>query len=83
MKIICVNGYARSGKDTFCNFAFYHRGLVYTYSTIDEVKKLAKKIGWDGEKDAKGRKFLSDLKDCLTEYNDLPNRYILKQIQIY
>lgn len=81
MKIICVNGYARSGKDTFCNMAFFNRGLVYYYSTIDEVKKFAKILGWDGKKDEKGRKLLSDLKDCLTEYNDLPNKYVLAQIK--
>lgn len=81
MKIICVNGYARSGKDTFCKIAFRERGLVYYYSTIDEVKKFAKILGWDGKKDEKGRKLLSDLKDCLTEYNDLPNKYVLTQIR--
>lgn len=81
MKIICVNGYARSGKDTFCNFAFYNRGTVYPFSTIDEIKKIALQFGWDGQKDAKGRKFLSDLKDCLTEYNDFPTNYIITQIK--
>lgn len=81
MKIICVNGYARSGKDTFCEYAFVNRGLVYNHSTIDIVKKIAVDIGWDGVKDEKGRKFLSDLKDCLTEYNDLPTQCVLRQIR--
>ena len=80
MKIICVNGYARSGKDEFCNYAFTNRGLVYPFSTIDKVKQIATDLGWDGVKDKKGRKFLSDLKDCLTEYNDLPSRYIIAEI---
>lgn len=81
MKIICVNGYARSGKDTFCDYAFYKRGLVYNYSTIDGVKKIAEVIGWDGKKDEKGRKFLSDLKDCLTSYNDYPTQSIITDIR--
>lgn len=81
MKIICVNGYARSGKDTFCNFAFYDCGLVYPYSTIDEVKRIASQLGWDGEKDEKGRKFLSDLKDCLTAYNDFPTQNLLEALR--
>lgn len=82
MKIICVNGYARSGKDTFCDAVFYNRGLVYPYSTIDEIKRLALQFGWDGKKDAKGRKLLSDLKDCLTEYNNFPTKYIIEQIKV-
>ena len=82
MKIICVNGYARSGKDSFCDAAFYNRGLVYPFSTIDEVKRLARQFGWDGKKDAKGRKLLSDLKDCLTEYNNFPTKHIIEQIKV-
>lgn len=81
MKIICVNGYARSGKDTFCDYAFFKRGLVYNYSTIDGVKKIAEAIGWDGKKDERGRKFLSDLKDCLTSYNDYPTQSIITDIR--
>ena len=82
MKIICVNGYARSGKDSFCDAIFYNRGLVYPFSTIDEIKKVALQFGWDGKKDAKGRKLLSDLKDCLTEYDNLPTKYIIEQIKV-
>ena len=81
MKILIVNGFPRSGKDLFCEAAFFHRGLVYPMSTIDEVRGLAKILGWDGKKDEKGRKFLSDLKDAMTEYNDLPREFILKQIK--
>ena len=81
MKIIVVNGPPRSGKDLFCQFAVFYRNQIYNFSTIDEVKKLAKILGWDGIKDAKGRKFLSDLKDAMSEYNDLPREYVLKQIE--
>lgn len=80
MKILIVNGLPRAGKSLFCNYAFRNRGLVYPMSTIDEVKRLALLLGWDGEKDEKGRKFLSDLKDSLTSYNDLPRRHVLEQI---
>ena len=81
MKILCVNGSPRVGKDLFCKYAYENRGMVYSYSTIDEVKKLALQLGWDGQKDAKGRKFLSDLKDALTTYSDLPRKYVLEQIE--
>ena len=32
--------------------------------------------GWNGEKDEKSRKFLSDLKELGIEYNDAPFKYI-------
>lgn len=80
MKILIINGAPSSGKSLFCNYALMYRELVYSYSTIDEVKELARLLGWDGVKDKKGRKFLSDLKDALTEYNDLPRKHLEKQI---
>jgi hypothetical protein len=81
MKILVVNGKPLSGKDVFCQTIYEKRGLVFPYSTIDEVKLLATQLGWDGVKDEKGRKFLSDLKDAMTAYNDLPREYVLKQIK--
>ncbi len=81
MKIVCVNGMARAGKDLFCDYAFRNRGLVYVYSTIDKIKEIARQIGWNGEKDEKGRKFLSDLKDAMTDYDDLPRKYVLEEIK--
>jgi len=80
MKILIVNGRPLSGKDLFCEYAKKNRKFIYAYSTIDEVKKLAKLLGWNGIKDMNGRKFLSDLKDALTAYNDLPRLHILEQI---
>ena len=41
-------------------------------STVDFVKEVARFCGWDGRKTSKDRKFLSDLKDLLTEWNDGP-----------
>jgi len=41
-------------------------------SSIDPVKYVASKFGWQGEKDDKARRMLSNLKDMLTEYNDFP-----------
>ena len=84
MKILIINGKGRVGKDTFCQFISEKKGLVYIYSTVDKVKEYAKLLGWDGNKDAKGRKFLSDIKDAMTEYNDGPHQYIVEQIkQVY
>ena len=34
MKIICVNGYARSGKDSFCDAAFYNINSTSYYGPM-------------------------------------------------
>lgn len=80
MKILIVNGAPRSGKDLFCEYAFINRPMIYAFSTIDRVKQVALFAGWSGEKDEKGRKFLSDLKDAMTEYHDIPYTYTIEAI---
>ena len=76
--IIVINGAPCSGKDTFCNFVASELikkigiGSCRIISTVDFVKEVAKFCGWDGKKTPKNRKFLSDLKDLLTEWNDGP-----------
>ena len=81
MKILIVNGKGRSGKNKFCEYAFYNRGLVYPISTIDRVKQVALFAGWSGEKDERGRRFLSDLKDAMSRYRDIPRNYVVDQIK--
>ena len=73
--IFITNGMARSGKDTF---AEYLNDFVPTlkYSSIDKVKDIAKQCGWDGTKDEKSRKFLSDLKILTSKFNNMPFRAI-------
>ena len=75
---IVINGRGGVGKDTLCDFAaqFYR---VRNISSVDPIKEIARQHGWNGEKDLKSRKFLSDLKRVFTEYNDLPNRYMMSQ----
>ncbi|MDR1059633.1 MAG: hypothetical protein LBL83_00100 [Clostridiales bacterium] len=73
--VIVVNGSGGAGKDTVCEIASRHF-RARTVSAIAPVKELAARCGWDGGKDNKSRKFLSDLKRALIEYNDLPNRYL-------
>ena len=50
-------------------------------STIDFVKEIATKCGWDGTKDLKNRKFLSDLNDLLTNWNNVPFNKIVQQVK--
>lgn len=71
MKIVIINGYPRSGKDTFIDICMPYVSLE-SCSIIDAVKLIAEEAGWDGCKEMKDRKFLCDLKDLLTDYNDYP-----------
>lgn len=73
-KIVVVNGRPESGKTTFEHLCQEHltREFCKMRSTVDEVKRIAFECGWDGKKTLKSRRFLSDLKDLLTNYNDLP-----------
>lgn len=55
--------------------------ITRSVSAITPIKKLATEIGWDGTKDVKSRKFLSDLKRVVVEYNDYPTTYLLHEYQ--
>ena len=82
MKIYILNGKAGSGKTTFFKLIKEKcRNYVYNYSTVDLVKKVAYGCGWNGSKTPENRKFLSDLKDLLTEWNDVPYKDCLKEIK--
>lgn len=73
---IVINGKGGVGKDTLCDFAAKYRKTL-NVSTITPIKELAREHGWNGEKTPKARKFLADLKQIFTEWNDLPNSYAL------
>lgn len=84
-KIFIVNGYPGSGKTTFENLCVLNynkdKGKVRVLSSIDIVKKIAKSCGYKGEKTPESRKFLSEFKRILTEYNDLPYRSVIKEVR--
>ena len=83
MKLVIINGAPRSGKDTFAEICCQIIGdNCKNISTIDCVKEVAMFCGWDGvTKDGNTRKFLSNLKDILTEWNDLPYRRTLARLE--
>jgi dephospho-CoA kinase len=85
MKIVVINGAPRAGKDTFVEICKEILGdeYVLNVSTVDFVKSIAYKCGWNGVKDGKNRKFLSDLKDLLTEWDDVPFKKVNTEIQIF
>ena len=80
--IYVINGSAGSGKDTFCEMTsrFVGEEFVKVFSTVDIVKTLAIEAGWDGKKTPRARKFLSDLKDLLTDWNDTPYKSVSTKI---
>lgn len=84
MKIFVVNGLPQAGKTTFeraC--AKHYSGEVKIVSTVDFVKYVAAICGWDGTKTPQNRKFLSDLKALLLEWNDVPWKKVVSELKIF
>ena len=73
---------SRAGKDTFVELCQQHILWCANISTVDFVKEVAKYCGWDGEKTPKNRAFLSDLKDLLTQWNDVPYQRVGREIAL-
>lgn len=82
--IYIVNGAPGAGKTTFEKFVKEEMGEDYCeiLSTIDFIKQIAYECGWDGKKTPRSRKFLSDLKDLLTEWNDLPYNKTTSKVNV-
>ncbi len=76
-KLVVINGYPQSGKDTFIKFCSEFTE-VENISTVDPAKKALMILGWDGIKTPEIRKALSDLKDLSTEFFDGLMKYIKK-----
>lgn len=83
MNIYIINGAPRTGKDSFYN---YVAKLISPYanmiSSVDLIKEIATKCGWDGEKTPESRKYLSDLKKLLTEWLDAPVKDMANKIRV-
>lgn len=78
--VIVINGKGGAGKDTVCEIAGRYLN-VKIISAITPIKEIAAQFGWNGEKDSRSRRFLSDLKRTFVAYNDLPNRYLEEEYQ--
>ena len=94
MNIYIVNGPPGCGKTTFSNMAIdisteYYKDKLKGYpvalnlSTVDSVKLKARQIGWDGNKDEKGRALLSGLKQLLLKYDDSPFLDVVNRIKTH
>lgn len=80
-KIIVISGSGGMGKSTFVSLCNQFNDKVVEVSTVDEVKRIGIKCGWDGTKTERNRAFLSDLKDLLEKWNNVPNKKIDEYIE--
>lgn len=80
---VIINGTGSSGKDEFIKQCKLFDDNIENISTIDFVKSLAKYAGWDGKKDERGRRLLSDLKDALVLYDDIPFKETLTNVEMF
>lgn len=79
--VFVLNGNGRAGKGTFAEYLDKYIP-TYNCSIADLPKKAAMILGWDGvSKTEKDRKFLSDILDLATEYNDSPFEYCVSMIE--
>ena len=85
-QIFVINGTGGAGKDTFVKMISKRMDKMSGYmavmnvSSADKVKDAAKILGWNGGKEEKDRKFLSDLKELSSKYNDMPFEYMKKKV---
>lgn len=70
-QVIIINGVGGSGKGSFVEYLSKYIPTHY-YSIANLPKEAATVLGWDGGKTERDRKFLSDIVDISTEYNDAP-----------
>lgn len=78
-KIFVQNSVGGSGKDTWASLLNKYIPTL-KYSIVDLPKEAAKVLGWDGGKTEKDRRFLSDIMDLSTDYNDAPFKDILSLV---
>lgn len=81
-KIIIINGSGGVGKDTFVDICKKYKNCK-NISSVQPVKDAAKILGWDGTKDEKSRKFLSDLKRLSIEYNDYSFTFMKNEVNYF
>lgn len=80
-QIVVINGSGGVGKSTFIRLCGdISTRPVVELSTIDFPKKVAAYCGWKGTKTEKDRKFLSDLKDALIAWDDIPFRMVHEEV---
>ena len=69
MKILLIGGKAGAGKNTVADIIKENFDNVNLLAFATRVKDIAYSIGWDGEKDEKGRRLLQHIGAVGREYN--------------
>ena len=78
MITLCISGKATSGKTTAAQI-ICEEFLAESFAFGDGVKRVALELGWDGKKDARGRKLLQSTGRVGREYNS--DLWVNKSIQ--
>jgi hypothetical protein len=60
-KTIGFTGLAGSGKTYAATWFKFRTGKNWVWSFASEIKSIATRMGWDGQKDDRGRKLLQDI----------------------
>lgn len=78
-RVILINGYPGSGKDTFVELCskFARVDNILTSTPAKEALKL---LGWDGEKTPEARDLLAQFMEISYEHFNGPVRYVLDEI---
>lgn len=83
--IYAVSGRARHGKDTAADVIedILGKENIIRVAYADHLKDIAKSIGWNGEKDEKGRTLLQNLSEPIKEYHgrDYFSKYVCNLIE--
>ena len=84
MEIVIINGVGGSGKDEFVRQvqSLIGESRCVNYSTVDFVKFVAICAGWKENKTPKNRAFLSNLKKTLADWDDVPYKKTIREIEL-
>lgn len=82
LKIVVINGQGGVGKDLFIDYCNEFYDYIYSYSTVEPIKRAATKFGWKGTKEPKDRKMLSELKQILKDWGDVPYKKTAEFIEV-
>ena len=77
---ICAVGDYGSSKKVGLQKLWPTMVYVHNLSTIERIKEVGNDLGWNGVKDEKSRKFLSDLKDAWSGYNNGPENFCIEEV---
>lgn len=82
MLIIMIAGKAGAGKDEAASIICKNYDRAKRFAFADNLKTMARSLGWDGKKDEKGRLFLQQLGTVGRQYNpDVWAKFVEWQIR--